>query len=131
MSSTTPQATDGLKLLFELREEYMRRLTEKTGCYSEGWPMDLTKKSSQLMARDIVLRGVEEMFEALQELKNAKPHRQTDLPQFNEDHFLEEVVDGFNYFLSVLILTGFTEEDLLKAYVSKHKKILERIENGY
>jgi len=129
--SSTPQTIDGLKHLFTLREEYMKRLNESTGCYSEGWPLDLTKKSSQILARDVVLRGVEEMFEALQELKNAKPHRQTDVPHFDEDHFLEEVVDGFNYFLSVLILTGFNEEDLMKAYESKHKKILERIENGY
>ena len=77
------------------------------------------------------LRGVEEMFEALQHLKNWKPHRMTEVSEFNTDMFLEEVVDAFNYFLSVLVLTGFSASDLFEAYEDKDFVIRERIDNGY
>ena len=43
------------------------------------------------------------MEEALQHLKNWKPHRDTQMNEFNREAFLEEMVDAFNYFLSVLV----------------------------
>jgi dimeric dUTPase (all-alpha-NTP-PPase superfamily) len=79
----------------------------------------------------MTLRGVEEVFEALQHLKNTKTHRMTEVTDFNRAEFLEEFVDSFNYFLSVLIITGFTPQDLFDAYVEKDKKIHDRLENGY
>ena len=71
------------------------------------------------------------MFEALQHLKNWKPHRVTEVKEFNRDEFLEEVVDAFNYFFSLIILTGFDESDLFEAYLSKDEIIRERLKNGY
>jgi dimeric dUTPase (all-alpha-NTP-PPase superfamily) len=79
----------------------------------------------------MALRGVEEMFEALQHLKNWKPHRVTEVKDFDRDEFLEEVVDAFNYFFSLIILTGFTSEDLYEAYLKKDSVIHERLDNGY
>lgn len=121
---------DKLEEFFELRKEFMLKLKEKTGVYPE-WPVDITKKSSQQFVRDIALRGVEEMFEAIQLLKNAKPHRLTDVSDIDKDAFLEEIVDAFNFFLSVLVLTGFNSDDLHKAYLTKHEKICKRIDEGY
>ena len=79
----------------------------------------------------MALRGVEEMFEALQHFKNWKPHRSTEITNFDHDEFLEEIVDAFNYFLSVLVLTGVAAEDLFDAYVKKDIKIHERLKSGY
>ena len=80
------------------------------------WPLDLSEKKNQQYVRDMALRGVEEMFEALQHLKNWKPHRKT---------------DAFNYFLSLLVLTGFNEEDFIKAYRKKDQIIRDRLRAGY
>jgi len=123
---------DKLDKMFELRESFMLRLKEANpeGA-SPTWPIDLLDKSSQQHVRDMALRGVEEMFEALQHLKNWKPHRMTEVSEFNTDLFLEEVVDAFNYFLSVLVLTGFSADDLFQAYEDKDFVIRERIDNGY
>jgi len=96
-----------------------------------NWPVDLGEKSSQQYVRDMALRGVEEMFEALQHLKNWKPHRQTEVKDFNREEFLEEIVDAFNYFLSILVLTGFDANDFIEAYRRKDKIINERLETGY
>lgn len=95
------------------------------------WPLDLSEKKNQQYVRDMALRGVEEMFEALQHLKNWKPHRKTEVTEFNRDDFLEEVVDAFNYFLSLLVLTGFNEEDFIEAYRNKDQIIRDRLRAGY
>lgn len=102
----------------------------RPGSYPE-WPLDISTKQSQQVLRDTALKGIEEMFEALQHLKNWKPHRTTDMPEFDKQEFLEEVVDAFNYFLSVLVLVGVNEEDFHKAYTLKDEVIRSRLENGY
>lgn len=123
--------TDKLDNLFELRQEFMRHIESvKTGTYP-AWPVDITTKESQQLVRDLALKGVEEMFEALGHLKNWKPHRDTDNPEVDQEEFLEEVVDAFNYFLSMLVLVGVSSDDLYKAYVKKDQKIHSRLVDGY
>ena len=79
----------------------------------------------------MALRGVEGMFEALQHLKNWKPHRMTEFHEFDREEFLEEIVDAFNYFFSIVVLTGHTAEDLYEAYVKKDNIIHKRLNDGY
>ena len=43
----------------------------------------------------------------------------------------EEIVDAFNYFFAMLIITGFNEDDLIKAFLMKDNIIRERLTNGY
>ena len=121
-----------LKSMFEKRLSFIKLMQkDKPDSYPE-FPMDMVKKESQQVCRDLALRGVEEMFEALQHLKNWKPHRETDIKEeMNKDEFLEEVVDALNYFFSMLIVIGFNEKDLYEAYVKKDSVIRERIKNGY
>lgn len=123
--------TDKLDIMLELRESFMRKLRDSVpGTYPE-WPIDPHEKSSQLVIRDITLRGVEEMFEAVQHLKNSKPHRQTEIHDFNREEFVEEFVDALNYFFSVLVLLGVDSEELFESYKKKHAIILERIRKKY
>jgi len=117
--------------MFDLRESFMVSLRKKFSTENPEWPLDLSTKEHQQYCRDIALRGVEEMFEALQHLKNWKPHRTTEITEFDRDEFLEEVVDAFNYFLSLLVLTGFSSEDFYKMYVKKDKIIHERLKGDY
>ena len=121
---------DSLHEMFLLREEFMDALVKHQGIYPE-WPLDVSDKGNQQILRDSVLRGVEEMFEALQELKNNKPHRKTEIPNFNRKAFIEENVDAFNYFFTTLILVGVTPDELLDSYKNKHCVIMKRLEEGY
>jgi predicted house-cleaning noncanonical NTP pyrophosphatase (MazG superfamily) len=123
--------SDRLSEIFKRRESFMNRLRESIPDSSPSWPVDLSIKENQQHVRDMALRGVEEMFEALQHLKNWKPHRQTEIKEFDREEFLEEIVDAFNYFLSILVLTGFDENDLMLAYRRKDKIINDRLETGY
>lgn len=122
---------DKLTRMFVLRREFMHKLQEKLPSDYPEYPLDLSKKKHQQYARDIALRGVEEVFESLQTLKNWKPHRQTEITDFDSDEFLEEIVDSFNYFFSLLILVGFDEDDLYEMYCKKDKIINDRLDSGY
>ena len=121
-----------LEKMFEKRLTFIKMMQEmRRGSYPD-FPLDMTKKESQQVCRDLALRGVEEMFEALQHLKNWKPHRLTDVnEEIDKDEFLEEIVDAFNYFFSMIIVTGLDEKDLYDAYLKKDKKIRDRLTNGY
>jgi hypothetical protein len=122
---------DKLDKIFELREEFMHEINKSSNVYPNGWPLKMTEKSSQQQIREVTLRGVEEIFEALQLLKNTKVHRQTDMPDIDRDDFLEEFVDAQNYFISLLILAGYSVDDFFDMYLKKHNIILERIKNKY
>ena len=123
--------SDKLESMFSLRERFMRAIQESHPEIYPEWPVDVSKKKNQQILRDTALKGVEEMFEALQHLKNWKPHRDTENPEFDREEFLEEVVDAFNYFLSLLVLTGVTAEELYNAYAKKDEIIHDRLRNNY
>jgi len=121
-----------LEEMFKLRLSFMNMMKEHIPESYPEFPVDITEKSSQQVCRDLALKGVEEMFEALQHLKNWKPHRKTEInDDLNREEFLEEIVDALNYFFAMLIVTGFNDKELFEAYLKKDKKIRERLLDGY
>ena len=123
--------SDKLDKMFSLRSEFMRAIQDNRPGILPEWPVNLHEKESQQALRDTALKGVEEMFEALGHLKNWKPHKNTENREFDRDEFLEEIVDAFNYFLSLLVLTGVGADELFDAYVRKNDIIHERLRTGY
>ena len=117
--------------MFRLRQEFMQAMVDVNPDIYPKWPVNLTEKKSQQVLRDTALKGVEEMFEALQHLKNWKPHKKTEVDEFDREEFLEEIVDAFNYFLSLLVLTGVTADELFEAYCKKDEVIHNRLNTGY
>lgn len=123
---------DKLTRMFKMRENFMHSLrVAHPGTYPISWPVDVTQKDNQRLCRDLALHGVEEIFEATAHLKNAKSHRTSEITDIDRDAMLEEMVDAFNYFLSMLILMGFTEQNLFDMFVKKDGIIHERLTNGY
>ena len=122
---------DKLEQIFAKRVSFMTALRDHKPDEYPSWPIELSNKKSQQHVRDMALRGVEEMFEALQHLKNWKPHRDTELQDFDRAEFLEEVVDAFNYFFSVLVLAGVDADELYDAYCKKDEIIHSRLKTGY
>jgi len=119
--------------MFKKRLEFINEMKATIKGSYPDFPLDMSQKESQQVCRDLALKGVEEMFEALQHLKNWKPHRQTDLSteMIDKDEFLEEIVDAFNYFFAMLIVTGFNENDLFDAFLMKDLVIRQRLKDGY
>lgn len=122
---------DRLKEMLQLREHFMSELAARRPMVLQQWPVDIKTKESQQVVRDTVLKGVEEMFESLQHLKNWKPHRDTEVRDFDHQAFLEEYVDAFNYFLSVLVMLGIDADEFYEAYLRKDAIIHERLKVGY
>ena len=115
----------------KLREQFMIALKDKRPTTYPDWPLKLTNKRDQQVCRDMALRGVEEMFEALQHLKNWKTHKKKGDSTFDREEFLEEMVDAFNYFFAMLVMLGVTPDEFFDAYVSKNEKIHKRLKGNY
>ena len=123
---------DKLENIFKKRETFMYEIQKKfSNTYPEKWPVNISEKQSQKVLRETALKGVEEMFEALQHLKNWKNHRNTDIPEINREEFLEEIVDAFNYFFSLMILIGVDVNEFYRAFNSKDEIIRRRLDKGY
>lgn len=122
---------DRLAEIFTKREEFMLLIKEKYQDAYPSWPVDISSKTNQVVLRETALKGVEEMFEALGHLKNWKPHRETEVPEIDREEFLEEIVDAFNYFYSLIILMGVDVEEFYNAFNKKDKIIKERLFKGY
>ena len=123
--------SDRLTEIFSKREDFMLLIKEKYKNAYPSWPVDISSKSNQALLRETALKGVEEMFEALGHLKNWKPHRETEVPEINREEFLEEIVDAFNYFYSLIILMGVDVEEFYQAFNKKDEIIKERLVKGY
>ena len=122
---------DRLKQIFFLRKVFIEQL-RKTIPTAMPDEIDPASKEGQQYLRDLALHGVEEMFEALQHLKNWKTHRQTDMGDcFNREDFLEEMVDAFNYFFALMINLEVEEDEFYKAFLKKHDIIIDRLKTGY
>ena len=122
---------DKLNQIFKMRNTFMHMLQDKFPDAYPEWPVDLSTKKAQITCRETALKGVEEMFEALQHLKNWKPHRETEIPEINREEFLEEIVDAFNYFFSLMILIGVDVNEFYEAFNLKDEIIRRRLEKGY
>ncbi len=123
---------DKLDDIFHKRNSFMKEIQSKfPNSYPEQWPINISDKSSQTVLRETALKGVEEMFEALQHLKNWKTHRETDMPEIDREEFLEEIVDAFNYFFSLMILIGVDVDEFYNAFNAKDEIIRRRLQKGY
>ena len=123
---------DKLEDIFHKRNSFMKEIQRKfPNSYPAQWPINISEKSSQTILRETALKGVEEMFEALQHLKNWKTHRETDMPEIDREEFLEEIVDAFNYFFSLMILIGVDVNEFYSAFNSKDEIIRRRLQKGY
>jgi hypothetical protein len=120
-----------LESMFNLQEKLMQEYKRTKSDDLPSWPVDLTDKYDQRFCRDITLRSVEEMFEALAHLKNWKKHRKTENKEFDRSEFLEELVESLHYTLELLILCGVTSDELYQAYCKKNRVNLDRLKNGY
>lgn len=96
-----------------------------------AWPIDIESKQGQVTCRDVVHCSIEELHEALRELKNVKKHRATEIKEFDRAKFVEELTDVAHYFYELLILVGVTPDEFFNAYIAKGSINEKRILGGY
>ena len=120
---------DRLSKEFEQQREFMKLLRAKRDF--PVFPLNLSQKSSQVFCKHIAYDMMGEVFEAIQELKNSKLHRATNIDDLDQSKLLEELVDAKHFLNELFILLGFSEEDVHKAYMEKGYTNLKRIIDGY
>lgn len=112
---------DFLKAIFEFQRELMKKYEEierKSGLLqTDEVPVNLDSYAGQARLKDFAWRITEELGEAMNCLK-MKPWKQT--PQItDQDHYREELIDALHFFIELLILSGFTPEDVVGTYLQK------------
>lgn len=123
------ESSDKLKEMYEQQAQFMELLKQKRGFPS--FPMDLSEKPSQKFIKAIAHDAMGELFEAVQELKNSKGHRATEIDEFDRDAYVEELVDTQHFLFEILILSGVSIEEFFEAYMKKGVTNFDRINNGY
>lgn len=123
---------DTFKKMYEMQEAFMKALQDSSGIENfPDWPLDLSQKKSQQLCKSLAYDSTHELHEAITILKNSKPHRKTDVSEFDYEGFKEELVDAFKFYLEILIFAGISPDDFFEAYLKKDAVIHERIKNGY
>lgn len=120
---------DRLQHIWNQQVQFMRLLCEKRGFPS--FPVDITSKSGQKFLKGVAHDCMDELFEAIQHLKNGKDHRVTEVPDIDRDKYVEELVDALHFFFEVAIASGVTLDELYGAYITKGETNVRRIASGY
>jgi hypothetical protein len=120
---------DQLQEMWTQQVNFMRLLQEKRGF--PQFPTDLASKKGQQFLKDIRNHLMEELFEAGQHLKNAKSHRATEIPEVDREAYKEELVDALHLYFELVIASGISLDELVKAYLDKGAVNDERIRSGY
>lgn len=124
---------DMLEIIFKRQTELMEKydpIEEKNlGHELPHGVFDLDNPQSQARIKDFAWRVTEEIGEAMNCLKN-KPWKSTHM-KTDEIHFREELIDGFHFYVEMLIHCGFDAESLLKMYLNKNDVNHFRIRSNY
>lgn len=119
---------DKLEQVFTKQAEFMEMLRQADRM--PEWPLDLTTKPGQRLAKEVIFNLIEELMEASFTLKN-RMHRITDARLVDMDHYREELGDAFAFFIEICILSGMTPHDLFEEYSKKNAVVKERLARGY
>ena len=120
---------DRLEHMWHQQVDFMRLLQAKRG-FPE-FPTDITSKKGQQFLEGIYFHIMKELFEAGQHLKNAKAHRATENKEVDRNAYKEELVDALHLYFELVIASGISLDELVKAYLEKGDVNVERINTGY
>lgn len=120
---------DRLSQMWVQQKQFMQLLQQKRGF--PKFPIDLTTKDGQHFCKTIAYEAMGELFESIQELKNSKGHRATEIAELDRSKLVEELVDSLHYYVELCLLMGVSSDELFSAYIKKGEVNTSRIENGY
>ena len=124
---------DKLELIFkrqkELAEKYHSIEEENAGRPLPTCPVNINSYRGQERLKDFAWRITEEIAEAMLCLK-MRPWKIT--PQVTDkDHYYEEIIDAFHFFIELLIMSGLDAEKVTKLYLAKNEVNLWRQKSKY
>ena len=120
---------DKFDKMSEQQQEFIELLSSKGRHPSV--PVDMTTKDGQIFVKSIIHECVGELFEVVNELKNSKAHRATNITEFNRENLKEELADVLHYYFGILSCTGISPGELFDAYMIKGQKNIQRVLTNY
>jgi NTP pyrophosphatase (non-canonical NTP hydrolase) len=120
--------SDKLELCFTLQRTFMDMLVEHDKL--PEYPIDLTTKPGQRLAKECIFNLTEEIFEASFTLKN-RQHKLSDDREVDFEHYKEEIGDAFAYLIELCHLSGISAQQLFDEYKRKNAVVRKRLESGY
>ncbi len=117
-----------------IAEQHYSKIFKQSVQFSDdvfkGGEANIHTKEGNYLIRDMFNACVQEIGEAIQVLKNWKAWKQTEMPSDSE-HFKEEVIDAFHFFVEGCILAGITPDDLHDLYFKKNEVNHFRQDSNY
>lgn len=108
----------------KIAEEHYSRIFKTPVEFSEeafkGGEYNIHTKEGNYLIRDMLNACVQEIGESVQVLKNWKAWKQTEMPS-DANHFKEEIIDAFHFFVEACILAGITPDELHDLYFKKNE----------
>jgi len=120
---------DKLEKMFQQQYNFIKLLQDLRG--HPQIPMDLSLKENQLFLKHLSHECMNELFEAIQCLKNSKTHRATDVPDFDREAYKEELSDVLHYLVGILVCSGISFQEIYDSYLEKGQINIDRINGGY
>ena len=114
-----------LELLYNIQKEFTKDFFEKV----HGFEMTeiLKDKNKRIRwSKEYILLLIKEATEMLDEI-DFKTHKKK-VTDENLEKFLEEGIDTFKYLLGLLILNGFTSEQIYNKFIEKSNIVSTKFE---
>lgn len=131
MSEATEEVAkleDRLGLMFRRQREFMEMLREADKM--PEFPVDMTSKPGQRLAKEVTFNLIEELMEASFTLKN-RMHRVSDARVIDFEHYREEIGDAFAFLMELCMVSGISDQDLYDEFLKKNAIVKERLRRGY
>jgi len=117
------KVNDKLEAIFDLN----RRLLERLG---EPLEVPIDTREGQRKVRELLWYTIEELFEAVNCLKNDREWVRTEY-ELDVWKIYDEIADALGFFVTVCRYLGLTPEKLYEIYLRKHKVNMFRLDSGY
>ncbi len=117
---------DRLKEIYEIQKDFTKKFFESKGLAIE----DLTNDKEELVKwnKEYILALIAEATEVLNEV-DWKMHKNMEMPVDARDRLLEESVDVLKFLLGLMIVNGFSCDDIYQKFISKSLIVVKKFED--
>ena len=114
-----------LKEIYELQKHFTERFFKET----QGLTLDEVRSNKEQLVKwnkEYILALIAEATEVLNEV-DWKMHKKMDLPNDARERLLEESIDVMKFLLGLMIVNGFSLEDIYNMFLKKSKIVEKRL----
>ena len=116
---------DRLKEIYEIQKDFTKKFFESKGLAIE----DLTNDKEELVKwnKEYILALIAEATEVLNEV-DWEMHKNMEMPVDARDRLLEESIDVMKFLLGLMIVNGFTCDEIYLKFISKSLDVIKKFD---